>query len=268
MNQLQFTEARADFDRTIRLAPNEAEVYMNRALAWEGLKEYARALDDLNEAIRLGIPRTQVYFMRAAVREKSGDREGAKQDREEGTRRKPADELSWVSRGLARMATDPKGSLLDFDEALKLNPLSFHALQNKAHVLGERLGNDLEAIRVLDKEVALYPDSVLPRAGRGVHLARLGKKEAALADARAALLRDTQPTNLYQVSGIYALTSKDDPKNRLRALELLSLALKGGCGLQWVDTDKDLDPIRGCDEFKKLVQAARALQPAQAKPAP
>src|SRR5262249_11396257 len=134
-------------------------------------------------------------------------------------------------------------------EALKLNPLSFCAMQNKAHALGELLGKDNEAVQVLDREVALYPDSVFARAGRGVHLARLGKKEAALADAREALLRDTTPPNLYQVGCIYALTSQGDPKNRLRALELLSLALKGGFGLNLVDKDTDLDPIRKSDEF-------------------
>ena len=35
-------------------------------------------------------------------------------DRAEGLRRQPADELSWVSRGLARLPGDPKGALADF----------------------------------------------------------------------------------------------------------------------------------------------------------
>jgi serine/threonine protein kinase/tetratricopeptide (TPR) repeat protein len=268
LNQLHYQKAYADFDQAARLAPTEAEIYLNRAMAREGLTEYARAIEDLNEALRLGNKRTQIYFMRASVREKAGDRDGAKRDRDLGMRQQPADELSWVARGLARMQTDANGALADFEAALKLNPLSFPALENKAHVLAEHLGNDQEAVRVLDKAIALYPDSVLPRAGRGVHLARLGKKEAALEDARQALLRDTEPPNLYQVSGIYALTSKEDPKNRLRALELLSLALKGGYGLQWVDIDKDLDPIRNSDDFRRIVQAARALQPGPAKATP
>ena len=123
-------------------------------------------------------------------------------------------------------------------------------------------------MEVLDKEIVLYPDSVYARAGRGVHLARLGRKEAALADAKEALLRDTDPPTLYQVGCIYALTSKDDPKNRLRSLELLSLALKGGFGLDYVDSDKDLDPIRNCDEFRRIVKAARELEKSPAKPAP
>ena len=64
------------------------------------------------------------------------------------------------------------------------------------------------------------------------------------------------------------MTSKDDPKNRLRALELLSAALKGGFGLDLVDKDTDLDPIRKSDEFRRIVQAAKALANGPAKPTP
>jgi eukaryotic-like serine/threonine-protein kinase len=268
LNELQFGHACKDFDQAIRLAPTESEFYLNRALAREGLKDYKGALADLDKAMDLGVTKTRVYFMKATVREKSGDQKGAQRDREEGMRRKPADELSWVTRGLARAHTDPRGAILDYDEALKLNPLSSCAMQNKAHVLGEILNKDKEAVQVLDREVSVYPDSVFARSGRGVHLARLGKKEAALADAREALVRDTSPPVLYQVGCIYALTSKDDAKNRLRALELLSAALKGGFGLDLVDTDTDLDPIRNSDEFRRIIQAAKALENGPAKPTP
>jgi serine/threonine protein kinase/tetratricopeptide (TPR) repeat protein len=268
LNQFLYAPACKDFDEAIRLAPTESEFYLNRALAREGLRDYQGALADLDKAMELGVTKTRVYFMKATVREKSGDQMGAQRDRDEGMRRRPADELSWVTRGLARAHTDPQAALADYDEALKLNPLSFCAMQNKAHALGELLGKDNEAIQVLDREVFLYPDSVFARAGRGVHLARLGKKEAALADAREALLRDTTPPNLYQVSCIYALTSQGDPKNRLRALELLSLALKGGFGLNLVDKDTDLDPIRKSDEFRKIIEAAKALENRPAKPTP
>ena len=260
LNHLQYGPASKDFDQAIQLSATEPEFHLNRALAREGLKDYKGALADLDKAVGLGFTKTRVFFLKAAVREKDGDPKGARRDLEEGMRRKPADELSWVTRGRARQKTDPQAALADFDEALKINPLSFCAIQSKAHVLGECLGKDKEAVEVLDKEIALYPDSVFARAGRGVHLARLGRKEAALADAKEALLRDTDVPILYQVGCIYALTSKDDPKNRLRALEFLSLAFKGGFGLDMVDSDKDLDPIRNSDEFRRIVKAARDLE--------
>ncbi len=72
-----------------------------------------------------------------------------------------------------------------------------------------------------------------------------------------------KPPNLYQVAGIYALTSKHEPEDCLRALELLSRALRSGFGLDLVDGDRDLDPIRNLPEFKRIVDFARELAAAR-----
>jgi hypothetical protein len=95
---------------------------------------------------------------------------------------------------------------------------------------------------------------------RGQTLARQGKRALALADAREALLLDPTPEMKYQVAGIYALTSKQNAEDKLQALHLLSSALRAGAGLEWVDDDHDLDPLRGDAEFKRIVAAAKALQ--------
>ena len=43
-------------------------------------------------------------------------------------------------------------------------------------------------------------------------------------------------------------------------MHLLSSALRGDFGLQFIDEDRDLDPLRSLPEFKGIVAAARALQ--------
>jgi len=259
LRQGNYQRAIADLSEAIALEPDLADAYLNRALAQEGLGRFQEAIADLTRAEELGTPQTQVYFLRAVVRAKAKDAEGARRDREAGMRLQPADEQSWVARGLARLPDDPKGALADFNRALELNPRSFPALQNKAHVLADHLHDDAEAVRALDRIVGLYPDSAMGRAGRGVSLARLGQREKALADGEQALLLDTRPANLYQVGCIYALTSQKNAQDRLRAFELLSYGLRGGFGLDLVDTDTDLNPIRGAAEFRHLVDAARAL---------
>src|SRR5206468_10681054 len=133
---------------------------------------------------------------RAAVRERAGDREGAKQDRAEGMRRPPTDEMGWLIRGYARINADPRAAVEDFDQALKLNARSLAAMQNKAHILS-KLGRNEDAARVLDKAVELYPDFILARAGRGVLLARLGQRDAAHKDADDCLARDNSAMTRY-----------------------------------------------------------------------
>src|SRR5262249_25104230 len=155
----------------------------------------------------------------------------AEADRERGLALTPTDELSWIGRGETRLADEPQGALADAEEALKLNPFSVLALQLKAHILAERLSRPEEAEAALARAVELNPDYVPARTGRGVLLARRGKRGAAIQDAREALQRDTRAPNLYQVACIYALTSATGqgyPEDRTEAFQLLWSSLKTG----------------------------------------
>jgi eukaryotic-like serine/threonine-protein kinase len=259
LRQQTYKQAVADLDHVIALRPKLAEAYQSRATARQGLQKYAEAVDDLNRALELGAAPTHVYFLRAAVRERAGDREGAKQDRAEGLRRPPTDEMGWLTRGYARINADPRAALEDFDQALRLNTRSLAALQNKAHILS-KLGRNAEAARALDRAVELYPDFIPARAGRGVLLARLGQRQAAHKDAVDCLARDNKALTIYQLAGVYALTSKKNPDDRLQAFRLLSISLQKGISFDLLETDRDLDPIRSCPEFQTLVEAARAIR--------
>jgi tetratricopeptide (TPR) repeat protein len=252
--------ALTDFDKAIELRPGSAESYIDRAAARLESKDYRGAIADLDVAIRIDTKRTRLYFMRAVAKDRAGDREGAKHDRQEGMHRIPAYPDDWVARGVSRIGADPKGALADFEEALKLDPRNRVGLDDKAHVLSERLGRTAEAIAVLDDSVRYYPEYVAARASRGVLLARVGKRDAALKDAVESLRQDASPAITYQVAGIYALTSKQNPDDRPQAFRLLSSALRNGYGFDLLDIDTDLNPIRTLPEFRRLVEAARAIR--------
>jgi eukaryotic-like serine/threonine-protein kinase len=254
--------ARDDFAAALRLRPDFAPAHFLRALARLGLKDFRGADEDLTRALELDPGHTRLYFTRSRVRALTGDRDGARRDFAEGLRREPADELSWTARGEARLGTDPRAALADFDAALRLNPWSRNAAQNKAHVLAEKLGRTGEAVAVLDRLVERYPDFVPARAGRGVLLARLGQRERALQDAGEALRRDTGALNLYQAACVYALTSRQEPGDRLEAFRLLARALKTGFGADLLETDPDLASLRHLPEFRGLVELARAFRKA------
>lgn len=78
----QYQRAIQDYDQAIRLKPSDAAAYDFRSSTYAKLRQYKRALQDLNEAIRLDpVTRPDFYTHRAGVREKIGDRAGAKADR-------------------------------------------------------------------------------------------------------------------------------------------------------------------------------------------
>jgi eukaryotic-like serine/threonine-protein kinase len=261
-----YPRARAEFDRVVELRPDLATAYINRALARLGLKDFRGAVGDLTRALEFKDAPTRALFLRARTRDALGDKAEASRDRAEGLRREPTDAVSWVVRGLARLPGDPRAALADFDAALALNPRFVSALQNKANVLSEHLGRVEEAIRVLDAAVKLNPGYVKALAGRGVLRARLGRREDALRDAQAALAVDDGALTLYQVAGLYALTSRQDPDDRPEALRLMASALrKDPSWLKVVPVDPDLAPVRDRPEFQELLRAAAVVAKDEAR---
>jgi serine/threonine protein kinase/tetratricopeptide (TPR) repeat protein len=255
-----FPHARSDFDQVLAMRPDLAMAFINRALARIGMRDFQGAVDDLTRALAFKDAPTQALFIRSRARAAVGDSEGAARDRDEGLRRVPNDPVSWVVRGLAKLPVDPEGALADFNSALALNPRYDRALQNKARVLSEHFGRTEDAIRVLDEAVALHPGYVKALAGRGVLLARLGRREAAIHDARAVLERDDGALSVYQAACVFALTSLHQPGDRAEALRLLSDAVrKDGSWLQVAREDPDLAPLRDRPEFKELVQALQVV---------
>ena len=257
--QRQFELAQKDFSKVIQLKPDHADAYFNRALTFQATGDFAEALADATKALELGSEQTRLYLVRAQIREKLNDVDGARKDLDEGLRREPRDVQSWVARGLARLPANPQAALADFEAALRLEPRSMAALQNKAHVLGKYLQRTEDAVRILDEAVALYPEDVRPLAGRGILQARLGQDAKAVQDAEAALALEDLPANQYQVAGIYALVSRRDPSGAARttAFRLLTLALKKGFGGELLAIDHDLDPIRDDPRFAQCEALTR-----------
>lgn len=251
----EFAVADMDFTRALELEPDRAEAFINRALARMGENRWSEADRDLSAALDLDAAKAQTYFLRAQVRDRRGDRDGAETDRKTGLHKEPSDEAAWLARGLTRIARQPEAALADFDRALKDNPRSLPALENKAHVLAEKLGRSADAVLALNQAIALRPEEASLRAARGVLLARLGKPQPALGDAVQALALESSPAVKYQVAGIYALTA-----DRSRALSLLAAAVRQGYGEELLDVDTDLDPIRSTLEFQQLAHAVRSLR--------
>lgn len=255
-----FPAARDDFDQAVKFNPGRPENYFLRALAREGAGDLKGAQADLNEAVDRGLPATRIYFHRARLRQRTGDLEGAKKDRAEGLARTPTDELSWIARGLARLTTDAKGAVADFDKALQINPASRAALMNKAHALSDHLDDNVQARKVMDRVLALYPDHPPALAGQAVLLARLGERDAALKRAKEATERDLAPVIRYQAACAYSLTSRQVPADANEAVKLLRLAVDGRYGLDLLASDPDLAPLRERADFQKLQQAATLLR--------
>lgn len=261
--QGRHAEAEADFTRALELRPNWVSVLLNRGLARFERGRFAAAEADWTAALAGPDAPTRLYFLRSNARVRAGNFLGAALDRAEGMTRDPGDDaLSWATRGRVRMDDEPEEAVADFDAALALDDGLKDALVNKASALADLLHREADAIPVLDRLVDLYPENADARCSRGVYFARLGRAAEARRDAAAALAIDPSAYRKFQVAGLHAQLAKKDAAAKADALRYLALALRAGfADAALLAGDADLDPVRGDDEFKRLVNAAAEVAP-------
>ena len=258
----RYADAIEDFSKVLQREPSDWSALLNRAVARYELKDYQEADKDLTSALRYGATQTRLFFLRARVRQKLGMLTEAEEDRQEGLRRIPTDELSWIARGIARLPNDVDGALDDFREAWRRYPYSRPAQRNMAYVLGERLNDQDAALVILNNLVNTEGAHVDDIVSRGVYHARQGNRDAAIADAHLALKTSATDKVHYQVACIYSLTSRHDSVDKTTALAHLGQSLRLNHS-QWgklAQTDSDLDPIRNDVRFAELLQAAETLE--------
>ena len=262
----RYAAAIADFTKTFERDEGRVVALIARGISHQSLGQWPEAEADFSRALDCGTTETRVYFLRSEVRTARRDAPGEKKDRSEGMKREPRDEVSWITRALAKAAAgDVPGALSDLDAALKLNPRSYAALMNKANLLDDKLHRESDAVLALDRLIECHPHVLIPRSGRAVLLARLGRKAAAKADAEYCRARNPEPFVRYQLAGAYARLAKSDPSEAATAFELLRSALKDGTGHQWLASDPDLEPLHGNKEFREILEAARVLAPSNVK---
>jgi serine/threonine protein kinase/Flp pilus assembly protein TadD len=256
----EYAEAEADFNRALELRPSFAVALLHRGLVRERQNNLNEALADFTRAIDLGDVPSRVWFARASVYRRLGNKRAAAKDDREGMLHPPRDEESYLRRGVLRAAMDPREALADFQEAVRLNPCSLRGLYNQALIFADKLGQPKEAIRALDEAVRRHPLRVEPLASRAVLRARLGMRKEAHADGAAARKLAPQSIQvLYQTACIHALTSRTHADDRDEAFRLLKQALSGGFGHSLLESDRDLEPLRADPRFQKLVKAVRDL---------
>lgn len=261
--QQKYADACVDFDAAVNLDPAFSAAYVNRALAKQQLGKLPEALADLDRAVELEPERTRFLHLRARLHRRAGNLASAEGDEQAAMSREPHDAEGWVARGVYLLPDHPKLALAAFEAANRLDPRSLEAMRNRAHVLAEYLHLPDRGIDVLAEAIRLYPDCAPAILGRGVLLARQGRRDQALADARLGLKYDQGAMAHYQAACIFAQTSRIIRTDADEAIRLLFVALHLGFDRAMAGRDPDLSPIRDHRDFLRLVPVAKST--AQAK---
>jgi tetratricopeptide (TPR) repeat protein len=111
-------KAISDFTEAIRLDPQDAAAYSDRANSWATKREYDNAIRDFTEAIRLDPKDVPNHFRRGLVRAEKGEYENAVKDYDEAIRLDPKYSVALNYRAWLK-ATCPDGKYRDGNAAVE-----------------------------------------------------------------------------------------------------------------------------------------------------
>lgn len=148
-----------DIDKAIDINKNAVNGYIMRAdLAIMRDTALEGALEDMNQAIRLQPQYAGFFINRAFLKYKLDDYYGAMSDYDYAIQLEPENRIALFNRGMLRAEIrDDNNAINDFSKVISLNPDDYKTLYNRA-MLYRQTGNLKGAIADLDKVIEMFPD--------------------------------------------------------------------------------------------------------------
>jgi tetratricopeptide (TPR) repeat protein len=193
-----------------KLDPDKRAIaHDNRGVAYWRKRDFARAITDYDEAIRINPQYARAYMRRGAAY--SGIREYEKSiaDSSKGLELDPGDLKAYVNRSIAYAETgDLDRALADITKAIEIDPNFPSLYGNRGNIyLGK--GDYDRAIADYTKIMGFDPKGARAYEYRGNALARKGDYERAIADITKAIELDPKSANLFSQRGDIYLRKGD-----------------------------------------------------------
>ena len=150
--------AMADVNRALEINKNAVNAYLIRAdVAINGKRDYARALEDMNEAIKLQPKFAGFFINRAFLRHNLDDYYGAMSDYDYAIQLDPENYVAYYNRALLLSEVrDFDKALADLNQVIKLRGVDYRALYNRAIIRKEK--KDFKgAISDVEQVIEAYP---------------------------------------------------------------------------------------------------------------
>jgi len=176
-----------DLDRAIALDPKNSVALLERSQIYSSLGDADRALADANRAIQLDPSSQSAYAVRAEIYAESGTWDRARQDAAAAIRLDPKSTIGYLSRShIYELTGDFEHAFDDADQAVRLDSKSAIALNGRCWN-GAILARLDAAMTDCNAAVAIKPYSAEILDSRAFVNFKSGRFDAAMADYNAAL---------------------------------------------------------------------------------
>src|SRR5271166_5902962 len=183
----EYDQALAVYTEAIRLNPNDAMAFNERAFVYDKKGDYDRAIADSTEAIRLNPKFAKAFNNRGFAYKNKGDYERAIADYTEAIRLNPKLAEAFNNRGIAYdHKEDYQRAIADYTEAIHLNP-NYATAFNDRGVAYDSKGDYERAIADYTEAIRLNPKRAETFNDRGVAYRHKGDYEGAIADYTEAI---------------------------------------------------------------------------------
>jgi tetratricopeptide (TPR) repeat protein/S1-C subfamily serine protease len=192
-----------DVNQAIRLQPDLATAYHLRGWVYSDLENYTAAIADLNEALRLQPDSGEIYAAFGSIYAKMNFPPGFKEKYDKALSLEPDNGDRYAERGWAYSDSfgNYEQAIKDYDQAITLLPESAYLyLIFKARARSGK--EDYQgAIADLTESIRLMPDYTLSYMNRAIAEAQRGNKQAFLADFEQALKLEPDNAWIYSNRG-------------------------------------------------------------------
>ncbi len=189
--------------------PLNAEEYFGKALGWDRLKDYQKAIQNYDKAIELAPRNINLYYNRGVVKGKLQDYLGAIQDYDKAIELDHKNISAYNNRGVAKYyLKDYVGAIADYDKAIELDPQDSTAYNNRGNAK-KSLKDYAGAISDYNKAIELDPQYANAYNNRGIAKANLKDYAGAISDYNKAIELNPKNAGYYNNRGNARIELKD-----------------------------------------------------------
>lgn len=176
-----------DYDEALRIRPGLPSAYLNRAASLRAMGQLEASLKDLDRAIAVDQDFYEAFSNRGSLKLDLGDTKGALEDLNRSIELNDRIPESFYQRGYAHYAVKKyDAALADFERAEHLDPKMAWAYQGHGTVLMAK-GQMPQAIDDFTRAIELNPQIVWAYVNRGISHVYLGNESEAQKDLNEAL---------------------------------------------------------------------------------
>ncbi len=228
--------ALADYNKAIKINPENYHAYLHRAALYKEQKEYDLALRDYSEAIKIDPKEQHVYWNRAALYKQLKEYDLALRDYSEAIKIDPKEQhVYWNRAELYKQQKEYDLALRDYSEAIKIDPEGHQVYWNRAELYKQQKEYDL-ALADINKAIELNPSSMYYKVRGSVYYMKKQYDSAIQEYVKAIKLDNNYAAAYNSLAWLLATCTDKKYRNGLKAIEYAKKAVDLDPESQMFDT--------------------------------